>query len=130
MGPKISLPAASHEVRSDAFTLRDQGDRPKGKKRRSRQVVLRMNAEEVETLEFFRQHLGLNYGQAVKTAAILGSQALGYAVLLARLDYAEDSGVKFLHHLTQVSQRSAGVFGRLMQETYDKAVADLKKVSK
>lgn len=103
------------------LSVRAPGKRAGGKKP-SRQVLLRLDESEVESLEFYRQVTGgMSFARILKTCAIFGSLAFPYGYMLAKLDKKPEN--EFTAHLTAIAQEAAHEFGELMQRRYDAATS-------
>ena len=119
---------ASKEIPKDAtLEVRDPGRRKKGDKKKTRQVLMRLDEAEVESLQFYWEITGMSFSRILKFSAILGSLAFPYAYLLAKLDKRPDN--EFSSYLTGLCQEAAREFGAIMQEKYDAAKAKAEEVS-
>ncbi len=104
-----------------SLEVRDPGRRKKGDKIKTRQVLIRLDEAEVESLQFYWEITGMSFSRILKFSAILGSLAFPYAYLLAKLDRRPDN--EFSSYLTSLCQEAAREFGAIMQEEYDIAKA-------
>ena len=102
--------------------VRDRGRRAGGKKP-SRQIQLRLDQAELESLGFYREITGgMSFARILKTCAVLGSLSFPFAYMLAKMDKVPEN--EFTSHLTTVAQKAAREFGEIMREKYDAIQAE------
>ncbi|MXX04162.1 MAG: hypothetical protein F4Z49_10470, partial [Gemmatimonadetes bacterium] len=64
---------ASKEIPKDTtLEVRDPGRRKKGDKKKTRQVLMRLDEAEVESLQIYWEITGMSFSRILKYSAILG----------------------------------------------------------
>jgi len=111
----------------EELKVRGKGRRP-GNKKRNKQVVLYMDPDEWETVEWFirftkESGMQMTAGQILKAAAVVGCLPLGPVFQLALLNHHPNSVEKFTDVLTATAQKASKVFGKIMMDWVDEEIS-------
>jgi len=111
----------------EELKVRGKGRRP-GNKKRNKQVVLYMDPDEWETVEWFirftkESGMPMTAGQILKAATVVGCLPLGPVFQLALLNHHPNSVEKFTDVLTATAQKASKVFGKIMMDWVDEEIS-------